>query len=553
MPDFPLVPFFQLPTPSLGQIGNQNAALTPPFFPQDTVPQGNPYDVLLQVLNNLQNQPLQQAPQPSKFQSILNAIAGGVSVAASKNPGEALAQQLQSREQQRQLQTQQLQQRQNLLDQVRLQVGINQANQLSQEQARAREQQRAYVIKQKEDESKIPDLKAELGVREEFANKAREDVQKFNEKYHDKIRQWQQEGIVDTNIPKQQENFQLTRNLIAGLDDKNTPYDIREEVARRLTGLDQTQPSEKIKPYLDDFEKKIAVFNQKATNAKISLEEAQAEEHRAVAKATASGQRYLANQQFNPDNILNKGLITNLSDELSKNLNKRFYRDNSNPNVIIDDNQLRSLGIMGMNKYTPLTDQENDAYIMQRMRDSKNKIDQLMQKGQGSGDINQINPSGANTFDITNDKVGQYLVASINKDPSDTNRQALAKQVLTMTTVPQDKKALYLQILQIPQPTGANTTTPTQPQTREDKQLEQYKAAELQKQKNIIAGLEKEIANTKARIEGPTPLGGSKDALRAKLQDLENRLNYAKSQLGNIPPPPTATSASQGGFIKPRM
>src|SRR5215475_8286019 len=182
MPDFPLVRFFQLPTPSLGQIGNQNAALTPPFFPQDTVPQGNPYDVLLQVLNNLQNQPLQQAPQPSKFQSILNAIAGGVSVAASKNPGEALAQQLQSREQQRQLQTQQLQQRQNLLDQVRLQVGINQANQLSQEQARAREQQRAYVIKQKEDESKIPDLKAELGVREEFANKAREDVQRSEER-----------------------------------------------------------------------------------------------------------------------------------------------------------------------------------------------------------------------------------------------------------------------------------------------------------------------------------------------------------------------------------
>src|SRR4030095_294431 len=196
----------QQETPTLGQIANQ--PFTPPFaggsIPGIGVPQGNPYELLQTIISQIQNQPLQQAPEPGKVQSILNALQGGIAVALSKDPSSVLTQQLQGREQQRMLKTQQLQQRQNLINQATLQAGFQQASDLSREQAQVRQDVRQNAIDIERERRKLSDFEKQQNIALGIEEKGRENLQKFNEKYRDTFRKWEQEKIIDANLPEQE-------------------------------------------------------------------------------------------------------------------------------------------------------------------------------------------------------------------------------------------------------------------------------------------------------------------------------------------------------------
>lgn len=121
------------------------APVTPPF-----VQQQDPYAGLLQVLSNLSN-PVSQ-PQQSKFQQIMNMIANAAAVGISNDPGAALAQQFAQQRQERLMQQQQMQERQNMLDQLKIDIALKKGDQLAQQQydTQKEERQRKYKLEDRE-------------------------------------------------------------------------------------------------------------------------------------------------------------------------------------------------------------------------------------------------------------------------------------------------------------------------------------------------------------------------------------------------------------------
>src|SRR5262245_26248400 len=106
-------------------------------------PQGNPYEALDTILNNLNNQPLAQAPPQSLADRIIQGIVSAASVASSRDPGEALGNLIKSKQAERVATTEALRNRQNFVNQAKVQVGFEQARSLAEQQSKIAEENRA--------------------------------------------------------------------------------------------------------------------------------------------------------------------------------------------------------------------------------------------------------------------------------------------------------------------------------------------------------------------------------------------------------------------------
>jgi|SRR5215470_1011183 len=518
MPDFPLVPFFQLPTPSLGDIANQSA-LTPPFaggsIPGIGAPQGNPYDSLFQLLQQLQNSPLYQPKPESKIQQILQAIAGGVSVAASKNPGETLAQQLQARQAQKNLVTQQIQQRQNLLDQFRIQGAFQQASDISKQQGRIQElnqedllsqkkETRAYQRQQETEQRSLGLIDKQNRLSEESAARNRQALLDFEYNNRDFRNTLEADKAMYSRMPELDAKAEQQAILWKGLD-PTTDIGIIRQVAKKWVGADKTQYSDIEKQLTNRFAQLQATAEKEMFDAKLAQEKALGTRTAAEAEATAKGERYPGS--FNPFEKARQAGLGALS---AKTVSERFFRNTQNPSEVIDKETWDKMDFLQKQNYRALNDTENQQYKLQRYNEILDQQKQQKQQ-QDQNNPNVTNATGMQPISDVQDKIFQLYNSKKYSNPE------LQKIISTSSYTDAEKKEGldFLQTL-TGQPMGS---VPTQ------SQVDNTTAT------NIIHGLEKQIISLQSMIatsKNPNPSD------IAKLNDLKQRLQYARSQHPDI-------------------
>lgn len=462
MPDFQSLFQFLLPliaqqrqgVPSLEAIYNQQP-ITPPFAGGQIPglpPQGNPYEILNTVLQNIQNQPLQQAPQPGKVQSILNALAGGLAVAQAKNPGEVLSQQIQGREQQRLLLSQQMQQRQNMLDQARLQVGVNQASDLAREQADyrkfQRESLRADTVYERNRKDALTDLKKTGIVNQELADLEGARALKFYKDNKPTILSRAEDEAYVRSLPERDQKALMLATEWKSLDPSSDSVLLNELAKKVLRGNEQLKPIERqLYNRLEDLRtKEISDVREEKKKREVS----EREQIEAVTQATKTGQRY-AGQQDRYANAFDAQQGAQASRVTSAN----FYKHKTQPGVVIDEDQFAKLkGTTEVFDYIPLSEEENVQERNKRYLDNVERNKRLRQRELTQG--NKANPSGGAVIDLANDVAGSRIAELFAKQGLEATRK-----IILDSSAPQEEKLRLLKILEQLSGQKQNLTNPT--------------------------------------------------------------------------------------------
>jgi hypothetical protein len=177
--------------------------LTSLFTPSGTSPigqppQGDPYAALQGIINNLNNQPIVQTPPPGALQTILDSLAQGAAVLASPDPGAVLSGQIKQRKEERLMREQALQRRQDLVNQAKLQLGFQQATDLSKEQASFREEQRRNATEIAKEGRQIKLFKQQKDIENESAKSLAQWNEEFEAKNEPaRLRRIQNKAIID--------------------------------------------------------------------------------------------------------------------------------------------------------------------------------------------------------------------------------------------------------------------------------------------------------------------------------------------------------------------
>lgn len=446
MPDFGLESLFALlpqlqgsQIPSLSQIINQ--PVTPGFnpqaggiFPQQQQQQPNPYEALLSILNNLQNQPIAQAPQPSRFQSILNAIGGGAAVLGAKDPSAVLQQQLGQRNQERLIKEQQIQERQRMIDQARLQIGIQQATDLAREQADVRRSQREDLREetkfQRNRVAAIEDLKKSGIVNMELAEMEQIRSMDFWNKNKDILLSQAEDKAYIQSLPERDKQSLGLATEWKFLDPSSDSVMLNNLAKKVIRGRAQLSSIERqLYNRLEDLRAKEDAENKE--EAKL-LKKAQRENIEAVTEATKTGQRYAGQQ----DRYAN-AFAQQQGAEASRVTSDIFMRNSKG--IIMDSDKVKTLPTLEQLDFQVLPEDEQ---IKQRAKvfsenAARNRRIQVVE-----------NPTAAPIFDATKQQTApqptvtsedDYLLLDNLKKQGMTKEQ-LRQTILTSNWSEEDKK-----------------------------------------------------------------------------------------------------------------
>lgn len=437
--------------PSLGQIGNQTP-ITPPFvgtFPTvggnagGQIPglpqQQNPYAMLETILNNLSNQPLAQAPQPGKVQSILDALQGGIAVALSKDPSSVLTQQLQGRQQQRALREQQLQQRQNMIDSARLQIGVQQATDIAKEQADIRRAQREELreekIFQRNREAALVDLKKTGIVNQELADmEAKRALDFYRNNKFELLSQAEDKAYINS-LPEKDQAALILATRWKTLDPA-TDSVLLNELARKVVrgraqlGILEKQLYNRLEGLVAD---EASAEKEELKKRKVS----EREQIEAVTEATKTGQRYAGQQ----DRFAN-AFAQQQGAQASRVTSSNFYKNKNDPTIVIDEDQFAKLkGTVQVFDYLPMSEEENVQERNRRFIENaeRNKRAVERQKTQPTA----TNVTGGETIDLANDAAGSRIAELFAKQGLEATRK-----VILESNAPQQEKLRLMQLLE---------------------------------------------------------------------------------------------------------
>lgn len=405
--------------PGLGQIANQ--PYTPPFAGGQIPgmpPQQNPYAMLEQILNNLSNQPLAQAPQPGKVQSILEAIGGGLAVAQAKNPGEVLSQQFQGRRQERALREQQLQQRQNMIDNARLQIGVQQATDIAREQAQVRSEQRADLREQAREKRQYDlDIKKLKETGQITADLARSNVLADAEFYRtnrDVLNLKNEDRIYFESL-----NENERAALIRASRWKTLMPEIEQEylndIARVVTGASRRQLSTSERSLYNTVSKKVAEEDRAVFEEEMAGKKQKRLTDAAVEEATRSGMRYQGGQ--NLDRFGNE-FSRVLGQEAARAKSGVFMEKNG---VVLDMEDVKRLPniadrLTGWTVLPPERQtQEREKAFMQRVEAEKERKASAQQQGVSTA---TTDATSVGTGQSRTDEIIQGLEEALKRKPT---------------------------------------------------------------------------------------------------------------------------------------
>jgi len=181
------------------QIPNLNSLFTPGgASPIGQPSQGDPYAALQSIIEGLNNQPVVQTPPPGALQTILDSLAQGAAVLASPDPGAVLSGQIKQRKEERLMREQALQRRQDLVNQAKLQLGFQQATDLSREQADFRKEQRANVQEFAKEARQVNLFKKQKDIEAESAKSMAQWNEEFEAKNEPaRLRRLQNKAVID--------------------------------------------------------------------------------------------------------------------------------------------------------------------------------------------------------------------------------------------------------------------------------------------------------------------------------------------------------------------
>lgn len=371
----------RLGIPSVGGAGNIGQSVTPE--------QNDPYSILEQMLNNLQNQPLAQR-QPSKLDSIINAIASGVSVLGSRDPSATLSQQLTQRSQQRQIENQALQNRQQFFDQFRLQLAGAKANRLASEQEQIRQENRQDIREQQKEERAFEyggkALTRELKTRQDFEEKGKQIALDFQLKNRDFLSRIRRDEAIDRNYPEQQQRSRDLELIFAGLAPE-TDYSTIQRIARKFSGLDITEATPAESQLLNKFSKLYGETVGQQKKLGIEKTKAEIENIKAVTQATISGQRYqqrLPTTGNDPITAYKIGAARQAADDISKLESTQFYVSKKDPSIIIPNDQFTRLSLPQQFDYIPLSAEQNEQLKTKKKDELNKKLQEILNSPKGS-------------------------------------------------------------------------------------------------------------------------------------------------------------------------
>lgn len=399
--------------------------LTPPFLnPQiggvpsnlmANVPQGDPYAELQALLNQIGGQAPIQPPQQGTLQTILNSLAQGASILASPDPGGALAQTLQGRQQRQDYYTQLNQKREENLQLIKIQAALERAKGLSDEQATVRQEQRKEIYADRASKRELEQYQGQKRIDIISSVQLARENEKLAQEFEPIRLVRERNRAILQDMPKQRQDSIEWQAMAATVMPNLDPV-AAKVIGEKYAGLDRTPMT----PEEIDLLKKVNQETSKMTKQEreIKLGKLKAETSRELAEAayTRAGKPGSANFQDRYANAYNSAL----GRDVVEGLDNQYFKTPDNRILTIEE--LNKLPITDQGKFasTPLNPQENAQEVMKRVE----KLKQLRIQQQ-QNQVQQITPQ-IPASKMTDEAVQQAVrVLSGRGDTSEQIKEAL--------------------------------------------------------------------------------------------------------------------------------
>ena len=309
-----------------GQQGLSTTAPTPTAMNSALFqpPQGDPYEALNLVLNNLSQQPLPQPPKQGAFGQIAEGIAQAAAVLASPDSGAALQKQLQTKQEGRRFQQEQEIARQNLINQVKLQASFQQATDLGKEQMKVREENRGERRRLAEAQTELDIYGKKKGIDLKTAEQEFRTNQKLLEEFQPQILARAKDAAIIADWPQQRKDAldaeAMIRTVLPNLDPL-TATRIADKVSR-LNTKDPLTPEE------IDIWKKVNQETSKIfkTERETKLAKTRAETTRELAEAAYTRAGKPGSAGMSPMERFNSSFGSTMGGRLASRVASSYYR-----------------------------------------------------------------------------------------------------------------------------------------------------------------------------------------------------------------------------------
>jgi hypothetical protein len=344
--------------------------LTPPFNPQSggvgNVSTSDPYAELTNLITQMQGRNLAPPPQ-GKLEQVLNAIAQAAAIAASPEPGTALAGTLQQRQQRKDDLFKFNAARQANLDQIKLQAAVQRATDLAREQADVRKEIRGERADIAKEQRSIGLLKQKSDIELDYQKNLTEQNELLAQRFEPFKLARERARVITQDYPQQRKDkIEMSTFLTAMLP--NLDPVTADVIAAKRSGLD----SDPLTPEEIDL---IKQANQEAgkrekTKRDVGLASVRAQTARDIAEA-----EYTRAGKPGQDRFANAYQAA-LGRDTAQGLSGQYVRTTDGQIMTIEDAMKHPI-----HKYTfkPLTPQENDA---EQLKAAKKVVEQRQLMGQ---------------------------------------------------------------------------------------------------------------------------------------------------------------------------
>lgn len=350
---------------------------TPPFLPDPSImpPSGDPYGGLTQLLQQLQTQ-VYQPPQESTLTKVLTALAEGASIGASKDPGTALSNVLQNRQQKVQQTEQIRQQQRNNIMMAQIQAATEKARAMTQEGAQARNQAREDFYQEKTEKRGLKNLetKGQIDLKLE-AERFRQNENLLTEFEPVKQARARNQKMIDMLPQQEQARLDLFARISATLPD--IPYSVANDIAKKLSsnfssaGMSNQDLRNQIESggtpfaltaieseWFKRYNDKTKELTDEDRKIKQELNRAQVENLKASAEESKSQAGYYSKiADFN--NNYSKSINQEASKALFNQVSSQYFK-NRVTGAIATKEEMQS-GVLGGIGWEPLSPEENAA------------------------------------------------------------------------------------------------------------------------------------------------------------------------------------------------
>lgn len=369
--------------------------LTTNFIPDPSLmpPQGDAYKAVFDLLTQMQNQPVYQAPREGNLQIILNALAQGGAILASPDSGGTLANILNQRAQIQQNNINAERAKQGQISQAMIQTALDKARSITGEQQSSREEARKFAYKGPEAQLAIETQKAidlnKLDLAQKEAIQNNDLANRFSLDVANRAKREAMAKAAPELFGKGIELQSLYQTFVPEM-----PRAIAESLARKQSGQEPPNYSEVENEWYNKFVTARSEDWKKDKELARRVKEAEITEKEAMSQ-------YYKNSKLQ-DRYMN-AFQTNLGNNLADSIDSQYFQ--AKDGKIYSDKQIKAmpqLQQLTLMPFTPLSPEESMQEAMKNINKQKSLQDSVKNQVNPAmpGQPTQGNPSGGtNTID----------------------------------------------------------------------------------------------------------------------------------------------------------